>query len=55
MPQVSVPTEFEAQILRENGLDPINYGVTHREADAIRLLCYATRDQLTIYRGDRKW
>lgn len=55
MPHVTVPNEQEQQILRENGMDPLNYGVTYREADAIQFLCFATRDRITIYRGDRKW
>ena len=55
MPYITVPTEHEKQILRENGLDPKDYGVTFRDADTIRLLCYATRDNITINRGDRKW
>lgn len=55
MPYVTAPNQQEVQILRENGLDPDNYGVTYRSADAIQLLCYVTRDQITIYRGDRKW
>lgn len=55
MPYVTVPNEREEQILRENGMDPKSYGVTYRDADTLRLLCYATRDTITIYRGDRKW
>lgn len=55
MPYVTVPSEQEKQILRENGLNPKDYGVTFRDADTIRLLCYATRDNITINRGDRKW
>ena len=41
--------------MRENHLDPKNYGVLYRDADCIRLLCYETRDMLTIWKGDRKW
>lgn len=55
MPYVTVPNEREEQILRENGLDPKNFGVTFRSADCIRLLCYTTRDIITVWRGDRKW
>lgn len=55
MPYVTVPDQQEAQILRENGMNPDNYGITFRAADVIQVLCYATRDQITIYRGDRKW
>ena len=55
MPYVTVPTDKEKQILRENGMNPNDYGVTYRDADIFRLLCYATRDIITIDRGDRKW
>lgn len=55
MPNVRTPNEFEQQILQENGLDPNKYGVCYKDADTIRLLCYATRDFVTIWRGDRKW
>lgn len=55
MPYVSVPDEHVKQILLENGLDPKDYGMIYRDADTIRLLCYATRDNITINRGDRKW
>lgn len=55
MPSVRTPNEFEEQIIRENGMDPNNYGICCRDADSIRLLCYATRDTVTIFRGDRKW
>lgn len=55
MPAVTTPNEREKQILRENYLEPGNYGVIYRDADCIRLLCYATRDMITIYKGDRKW
>lgn len=47
--------ERDEQIIRENGMDPKNYGVLYRDADCIRLLCYITRDTITIYKGDRKW
>lgn len=51
-----VPTEFEKQIMRENGISDIkSYGVMYRDADCIRLLCHATRDIITIHKGDRKW
>lgn len=55
MPSVTVPTPQEESILRENGLDPNRFGVIYRDLDTIRLLCYATRDNITINRGDRKW
>lgn len=52
---VRVPEPEEAGILRENGLDPGEYGVLHRTEDAIYLLCYRTRDTVTIRKGDRPW
>ena len=55
MARVRVPDETEAQIIRENGMNTDSYGVEFRDADTIRLLCYATRDVVTIWRGDRKW
>lgn len=55
MSRVRVPDETEEQIIRENGMEPSDYGVTYRDADTIRLLNYATRDIVTIWRGDRKW
>lgn len=56
MPSVTVPTETEKQIMRENGLtNQKDYGVMYRDADCIRLLCYLTRDIITIHKGDRKW
>ena len=53
--RVTPPDEFEQQIIRENGMDPGNYGVIFRDADCIRLLCFAPRDLVTIWKGDRKW
>lgn len=55
MSRVRVPDETEQQIIRENGMDPKNFGVQFRDADCIRMLNYATRDIVTIWRGDRKW
>lgn len=49
------PDPEEERILRENGLDPGEYAVIHRTETEIRLLCYRTRDELTIRKGDRKW
>lgn len=50
------PYEDERQIMHENGIkDDKSYGVMYRDADTIRLLCHATRDTITIHRGDRKW
>ena len=51
MARVRVPDETEAQIIRENGMDPNCYGVEFRDADTIRLLCYATRDEVSIWTG----
>lgn len=55
MPKVTVPTEREKQILRENLLDPEEYGVTYSDDTKIRLLCYKTRDTIEINKGDRPW
>lgn len=55
MPAVTVPKDREAQILRENNLNPNDFGVMYKDANCIRLLCYATRDIVTIHKGDRKW
>ena len=50
------PSEDEKQIMQENGIkDDKSYGVMYRDADTLRLLCHATRDVITIHRGDRKW
>ena len=56
MANTRVPNEFEKQIMRENGIsDTKSYGVMYQDADCIRLLCHATRDVITIHKGDRKW
>lgn len=55
MPKVDTPTEEEERIIRENFMDPDRYGVTFRTETAIYLLCYKTRDQITIRKGDRQW
>lgn len=55
MPNVTTLTKQEEQILRENGMNPKDYGVMYRDAACIRLLCYLTRDVITIDKGDRKW
>lgn len=55
MPKISVPDEREQKIITENGMDPNEYGVIHGESDCLRLLCYRTRDQIVIRKGDRAW
>jgi len=55
MGRITVPTEREERILRENHLDPREYGVTYRDEKTIRLICYRTRDSIVIQKGDRKW
>ena len=52
---VRVPNDTEVQIIRDNGMDPKQFGVSYRDDDCIRLLNYNTRDNVTIRRGDRKW
>lgn len=55
MPKVRTASEQEERILRENRLEPREYGVLHSDGDSIRLLCYKTRDVIEIHRGDRRW
>ena len=55
MAKPRVPTDEAATIIRENGMDPESYGVTFRTDDSIYLLCYRTRDEVLIRKGDRKW
>lgn len=55
MPKVTVPNEQEKRMIEENKMDPDHYGILFRDADTIRLICYDTRDELTIRRGDRPW
>jgi len=50
MPKIDVPDEKEEQILRENGMDPHKYCVTHRSEDMICLRNYKTRDDITIHK-----
>ena len=50
------PSDFERQIMRENGISDVSsYGVMYRDSECIRLLCHLTRDVIIIYKGDRKW
>lgn len=53
--KVRVPEPEEEHILRENGLDPDEYGVIHSTDLEIRLLCYSTRCYIVIEAGDRPW
>lgn len=53
--KVTVPNEQEQRILRENKLEPNHYGVTFRDGNTIRLLCFETRDEVVIRKGDRQW
>ena len=57
MPNIRVPDEREKKIIRENGMDPKSYGVRTgtQDENVIRLLCYKTRDDVTIRKGDRPW
>lgn len=55
MSKVTSTNEREEKILRENGMDPSEYGVIHSEDDYIRFLCYKTRDIVQISKGDRPW
>ena len=55
MPKIDIPDEKEQKILRENGLEPDKFCVTHREEDMICLRNYKTRDDITIRKGDRPW
>ena len=55
MAKPRVPTEEERRIIQDNGMNPDRYGVTWRTDDAILLLCYKTRDEVQIRKGDRKW
>lgn len=49
------PTKAERMILERNGMNPDSYAVTRSGEDSIQLLCYKTRDEIVIFRGDRKW
>ena len=44
-----------AEILRDNGLNPKEYGLCHVSETGIRLLCYKTRDTIVIHQGDKPW
>lgn len=50
------PDEEEMRIIRENQIEPDGkFAVTHRTETEIYLLCYKTRDEIVIRKGDRKW
>lgn len=53
--KISALNEVEEKILRENHLNPKEYGLIRRTADSLKLLCFDTRDIVTIDKGDRKW
>ena len=55
MARVRVPDEEEEKIIRENRMDPKEYGITYRTETEIYLLCYKTRDEIVIRKGDRPW
>ncbi len=50
MPNVTVPSEQEKALLLELGMGNKDYGVTRRDENALRLMCYATRDYIWIKR-----
>jgi hypothetical protein len=45
----------EAQILRENGMDPTLFVVTYRDAHSIEVRKMGTTTYVLIWKGDRKW
>lgn len=55
MSSFTVPDARQTKILRENHMDPQEYGVVLSGDDYIILLCYSTRCTIRIDRGDRKW
>lgn len=50
-----VPTKREAEIMERNGLNPDEFAVCRAGDDYLHLLCYRTRDELILYRGDLAW
>ena len=50
-----VPTKREAEILARNGLSKEEYAVCRSGDDYLHLLCYRTRDELILHRGDLAW
>ena len=55
MAKERLPNKEEQRIIQENGLNPEEYAVTHRTDTEIYLLCWKTRDQVVIRKGDRPW
>lgn len=55
MQDYRVPTLEEAQIISRNGIDPDSVAVVYRDETTIRMLCYTTRDTITLHQGDKKW
>lgn len=51
----SVPELEEETILRENGLNPGEYGVIRFTESELRLLCYKTGCYIVIECGYRPW
>ena len=50
-----VPTKREAEIMERNGLNTDEFAVCRAGEDYLHLLCYRTRDELILHRGDLKW
>ena len=55
MGKVTTPDAEEERIILENRMNPREYGVTYRTETEIYLLCYKTRDEIVIRKGDRPW
>lgn len=55
MPDVKATTPEQDKILRDNHMDPGQYGVKGADETYIRLLCYDTRCDIVIHKGDRPW
>ena len=50
-----VPDDRQAKIITANGMNPKEYAVISAEKNCLHLLCYKTRDQVIIRKGDREW
>lgn len=50
-----VPDRREQEILRNNQMNPREYVVVNEGEDYLHVRCYKSRDDITIYRGDKKW